>query len=157
LGVGENVAARPIPYAAEQDWAPASSELIVAGFAMLALLIAQWMLSAAIHGANYYGWDGKMAQATILAALKFGGLFHVTNISPIEGVGSQLLTMNVWANPSFWPFAFFDKELATDLSALVGLSIFMIACYIMARCFDVPVVPSAIAAQLCIRYSRRPC
>jgi hypothetical protein len=127
-----------------------SLELIVAGFALLALLSAQWMLSTAIHGSNYYGWDGKMAQATILAALKFGGLFDVTNISPIEGVGSQMLTLNVWANPAFWPFAFFPEELATDLSALVALGIFMMACYIMTRCFDVAVVPSAIAAQLCI-------
>jgi hypothetical protein len=124
--------------------------LIVAGFALLTLLIAQWVLSTSIHGANYYGFDGKMAQATILAALKFGGLFDVTNISPIEGVGSQMMTINAWANPSLWPFAFFDKELATGLSALVALGIFMTACYIMTRCFDVPVVPSAIAAQLCI-------
>jgi hypothetical protein len=124
--------------------------LIVAGFALLMLLVAQWLLSIAIHGTNYYGWDGKMAQATILAALNFGGVFEVTNISPIEGVGSQIMTMNVWGNPSFWPFAFFDKERATDLSALVALGIFMTACYIMTRCFDVPVVPSAIAAQLCI-------
>jgi hypothetical protein len=56
----------------------------------------------------------------------------------------------VWANPAYWPFAFLDKEGATDVSALVALGIFMIACYVMMRCFDVPVVPSAIAAQLCI-------
>jgi hypothetical protein len=62
---------------------------IVAGFALLALLIAQRMLSTAIHGANYYEWDGKTAQATILAASKFAGLFNDTNISPIEGVARK--------------------------------------------------------------------
>src|SRR5207253_2937288 len=62
----------------------------------------------------------------------------------------QILTMNVWANPAFWPFAWFARELATDLSALVALGVFMLACYIMLRCFDLPVVPSAIAAQSCI-------
>jgi hypothetical protein len=126
------------------------SEIIVAGFALLALLVAQWMLSSAIHGTNYTGGDGKMAQATILAAVNFGGLFQVTNISPIEGVGSQILPMNVWLNPAYWPFHILSQALATDVSALIALACFAIACYVMARCFDVPVVPSAIAAQLCI-------
>jgi len=126
------------------------SEIIVAGFALLALLVAQWMLSSAIPGTNYGGGDGKMAQATILAALKFGGLFQVTNISPLEGVGSQMLPMNVWLNPAYWPFHNFSLALATDVSALIALACFVIACYVMARCFDVPVLPSAIAAQLCI-------
>src|SRR5258708_25118824 len=139
-----------IGHVTEQRPALALSEFIVAALAIVMLLVAQWMLTVAIHGSNYYGFDGKMAQATILAALKYSGLFQVNSISPIEGVGSQLLTMNVWANPAYWPFAFLDKEGATDVSALVALGIFMIACYVMMRCFDVPVVPSAIAAQLCI-------
>ena len=36
------------------------------------------------------------------------------------------------------------------MSAAIALGIFVIAGYIMARCFDVPVVPSAIGAQLSI-------
>jgi hypothetical protein len=127
-----------------------SYEWRVAGFALLALLVAQWMLSSAIHGTNYDGGDGKMAQATILAAVKFSGLFQVTTISPIEGIGSQLLPLNVWANPAFWPFHFFDKSLATDVSALIALMVFATACYVMARCFDVGVIASAVAAQTCI-------
>src|SRR5262249_153538 len=127
-----------------------STEIFIAGSALLMLLAAQWALSSAIHGANYYGFDGKMAQATVLAALKYAGPFQVTTLSPIEGVGSQLLPMNVWANPAYWPFAFFDREVATDVSALVALGIFMRAIFIMARCFDVPIVPSAIASQLCV-------
>ena len=122
----------------------------VAGFALVALLFAQWMLSSAIHGANYDGGDGKMAQATILAAVKFSGLFQVTTISPIEGIGSQLLPLNVWANPAFWPFHFLDKALATDVSALIALMVFATACYVMVRCFDVGVIASAVAAQACI-------
>jgi len=128
----------------------APSEFIVAAVAIVTLLTAQWMLSTAIHGSNYYGFDGKMAQATVIAALKYSGLFHAANINPVEGVGSQMLTMNVWANPAYWPFAFFDREMATDVSALVALGVFMLAVYIMARCFDVPVVPSAVVAELCI-------
>src|ERR1700722_10955025 len=72
-----------------QHGASNAYEFAVAGFALLALLVVQWTLSSAIHGTNYDGGDGKMAQATILAALYFGGLFQVTNITPIEGVGSQ--------------------------------------------------------------------
>lgn len=108
------------------------------------------MLSTAIHGTNYYGVDGKMVQATALNSFHFGGLFDVTGISPIQGVGSQTLTKNAWGNPAFWPFAFLDKERATDVSALVALGIFASACYVMARCFDVPVPISAIGAQASI-------
>ena len=131
---------------------PASKtyEFAVAGFALLTLLAAQWMLSSAIHGTNYDGGDGKMAQATILAAVNFTAPFQVTTLSPIQGIGSQLLPLNVWANPAYWPFHLLDKAPASDVSALIALMIFASACYVMARCFDVGVIASAIAAQLCI-------
>jgi hypothetical protein len=125
-------------------------ERVVAGFALLALLAAQWTLFSYIHGTNYAGGDGKMAQATILAAVNFTAPFQLTTLSPIQGVGSQLLPLNVWANPAYWPFHFLDKTLASDVSALIALMIFASACYVMARCFDVGVIASAIAAQLCI-------
>src|SRR5712692_7249877 len=141
---------RAVEPATKHHRAAVLSESAVAGFALLALLVGQWMLSSAIHGTNYDGGDGKMAQATILAAIKFGGLFQVNNISPIEGVGSQLLPMNVWINPAYWPFHFLDKALAADVSALIALACFASACYIMARCFDIAILPSVIAAQLCI-------
>src|SRR5215470_6240164 len=67
-------------------------ELVIAASALAMLLVAQWMLSMAIHGTNYYGLDGKMVQATVLDALKFGGLFDVTNLNPVAGIGSQMLT-----------------------------------------------------------------
>ena len=91
-----------------------------------------------------------MAQAVIHTALKFGGIFHLNNINPLQGVGSQLQPHNVWANPAYWPFAILDSPLALDVSALVALGCLALACYIMARCFDVPVLPSIMAAQLSI-------
>jgi hypothetical protein len=123
------------------------SELVVAVAALLFLVIAQIIFSAIVHGTNYPGGDGKLAQATILAAFRFGRWFEVTNINPIAGVGSQLLPMNVWINPAYWPFAFLDKEIAVDVSAVIAMSVFATGCYVMARCFDVPVVPSLLAAQ----------
>jgi hypothetical protein len=146
---------KPIEHGAAQEHkvfqlAGRLPELCVACLALVFLLAAQWSLTSSIHGANYYGFDGKMSQGIILAALKYGGWFNVTDINPIAGVGSQILTMNVWANPAYWPFALFGRETALDISALVALAVFMSGCYVMARCFDVPVVPAAIAAQLCI-------
>ena len=126
------------------------ARFVVAGFAVIALVAAQLVLSAAIHGTNYSGGDGKLAQATILTAYKFASFLQFNIINPTQGLGSQLLPMNVWVNPAYWPFAFLPKELATDVSAAIALGIFVIAGYIMARCFDVPVVPSAIGAQLSI-------
>ena len=127
-----------------------SSEILIAGSALIMLLAAQWILSSAILGTNYYGGDGKMVQSAALTAFKFGGYFHVTNLSPIYGIGSQMLPKNVWANPAFWPFEFFETEAATDISALIALGCFASAVYIMMRCFDSPVLPSALAAQSCI-------
>jgi len=37
--------------------------------------------------------SNKMPQATILTAIKFGTPFQVTTISPIEGLGLQLLAL----------------------------------------------------------------
>src|SRR5262249_12910159 len=114
------------------------SDLVLVGFAIAALMAAQLMLSKAFYGTNFGGGDGKMAQAVILVAQKFGGLFQFNNINPIEGLGSQLLPMNVWLNPVYWPFAIFERTMAPDISAAVALGIFASACYVMARCFDVP-------------------
>src|SRR5262245_2149505 len=131
----------------EETW---TLEICIAGLALLALLAAQGVLASAIQGTNYYGGDGKMAQAVALVALKFGGLLDITNLSPVAGIGSQLLPKNVWGNPALWPFHVFDKEIATDISALIALGCYALGCYLMCRCFDMPIVPSALAAQLCI-------
>jgi len=125
-------------------------EFLVAAVALFALLLAEALLCKAIHATNFTGTDGKMAQALVLAAFKLGGLFSLTNINPLMGVGSQLLPINVWINPTYWPFMLLERQLATDVAAIVALGIFASACYFMARCFDLPPVISAIAAQLCI-------
>src|SRR5260370_42140733 len=85
--------------------APLSLEILVPSFALLALLGAQLMLSAAIQGTNYYGVDRDMAQAVILTVFEFGSGFGINNINPPAGVGSQLLPVNAWDNPAYWPLA----------------------------------------------------
>jgi len=127
-----------------------SKELIFIGFALLALVTAQLILSHVIHGTTYRGPDGGMIQANVFTALKFGGLFNITNLNPLQGLGSQLLPKNAWANPAFWPFAVVARETAADWSSAVALVCYALCCYAMARCFDLPVLPSAVAAQLCI-------
>ena len=127
-----------------------SSEIIVVALAIAALLAAEWVLTSAIPGTQYAQGDGKMAQAVIHTALTFGGLFEFNNINPLQGFGTQLLPHNVWLNPAYWPFTIFDSPLALDSSAAVGLGCLALACYVMARCFDVPVLPSIIGAQLSI-------
>jgi len=127
-----------------------SFEIAIVTFAILTLVAAEVLLASAISGTNFAGADGKMAQAVILAAQKFGGFFHFNNINPLEGIGSELLPLNVWINPAYWPFAILEKARATDVSAAIALGIFTTACYVMARCFDVAILPSTIAAQLCI-------
>jgi len=125
-------------------------EFIIASFGLITLIAAEWILTSAIPGTQYSQGDGKVAQAVIHTALKFGGIFDLNNINPLQGIGSQLQPHNVWANPAYWPFVLFDSPLVLDLSALIALGCLALACYVMARCFDVPVLPSIIAAQLSI-------
>ena len=126
------------------------SEFMIAGFGLIALLAAEGISSSVIPGTHYSQGDGKMAQAVIHTALKFGGIFHVNNINPLQGFGSQLQPHNVWRTPLIGPSPFSTSPLALDVSALIALGCLALACYIMARCFDVQVLPSIVAAQLSI-------
>jgi hypothetical protein len=119
-------------------------------FAFIALVVAEVVLVLALPSINYSSGDGKAAQAEILATLEFAQAFHITNLNPLQGPGSQMMPMNVWVNPAYWPFAFFAKELASDISGIIAFICYAAACYVMARCFDVPRVPSIIAAQFTV-------
>jgi hypothetical protein len=123
-------------------------ELQNATVALFALLAAVWALTSVSSGLSYGNGDGKLFQATVLTALKFARMFEITNINPIQGVGSQLLPLNPWVNPAYWPFAILNTQHATDVSGVIALACFAISCYLMARCFELPVLPSIISAQL---------
>ena len=123
---------------------------VLVAFAFVALVGAEIALIISIPGGNYGGADGKAAQAEILATLEFARAFDISNLNPLQGMGSQMMPMNVWVNPAYWPFAVFDKELATEISGVVALVCYAVACYVMARCFDLPRLPSVVAAQLSI-------
>jgi len=94
----------------------------VAVLGLVATLTAQLVLSVVIKGASYGEMDGEAAQAAILTAFRFAGIFDVSSINPLQGIGSQLFPLNVWANPAHWPFAFLDRHLATDISAAIALA-----------------------------------
>ena len=122
----------------------------VTAFGIMALLAVQLMLLSVCRGITYGGADGKAAQALIFSTFKFGGWLDITNINPLQGLGSQMLPLNVWVNPAYWPFALLSNQFTLEISGMVSLACFALACYVMARCFDVPVLPSIVAAQLCI-------
>jgi hypothetical protein len=130
--------------------APSSRGFLLVVFAFIALAVAEVVLVLTTPGLHYAGPDGKAAQAEILATLEFARPFSITNLNPLQGLGSQMMPMNVWVNPAYWPFAFFDKELASEISGIIAFICYVAACYVMARCVDVPRIPSIIAAQLSI-------
>src|SRR5262245_43125396 len=119
-------------------------------FAFIALVGAELVLVTTIPGTNYDEADGKAAKAEILTTLEFAKRFDITNLNPLQGLWPQMMPMNVWVNPAYWPFAFFGKELAAEISGIVALIFYAVACYLMARLFDLPRLPSIIAAQLSI-------
>src|SRR5262245_16213776 len=126
------------------------AEFVVAGFALLFLLIGEAIISAIVRGTHFAGTDGKMAEAVIRGAFRLAAPFDVTNLNHIQGIGSLLLPFNIWANPAYWPFAITDGDHAAEVSGLVALACFVIAVYAMARSFDLPPLPSALAAQSCV-------
>jgi hypothetical protein len=133
------------------EWcAPAHRGSLLVAFAFVALLGAQLLLVTSIPGTSYDGADGMAAQAEILTTMEFARPFDITNLNPLQGLFPQMMPMNVWVNPAYWPFAFFRKELAADISGIVALIWYAVACYLMARLFDLPRLPSIIAAQLSI-------
>src|SRR5262245_11683835 len=105
----------------QANWLSKGSEFIIAGFGLITLLAAEWFLTSTIPDTQFSQIDGKMAQAVIHTALHFGGIFHLNNINPFEGFGSQLPPHNVWADPAYWPFVLLDSPMALDLSPFVAL------------------------------------
>src|SRR5260370_15273944 len=76
------------------------ARFVVAGFAVIALVAAQLVLSAAIHGTNYSGGDGKLAQATILTPYKFSSFLQFNIINPTPGPGSPILPLHRVVTPA---------------------------------------------------------
>jgi hypothetical protein len=133
---------------------PGAPEVGIVVFGLCALLLVEWILETRLittaNGTYFATGDGKMAEAVVRTGYRFAAWFNVTNLNPLQGVGSQMLPLNVWANPVHWPLAFFHGKLATDIAGLVVLTCITASCYVMARCFDLPPLPSVIAAQLCL-------
>jgi hypothetical protein len=134
--------------------AAGQSQFAIVVCGLCVLLLVEWVLETRLittaNGTHFATNDGKMAEAVVRTAYRFAAWFNVTNLNPLQGVGSQLLPLNVWADPVYWPLAFFDGKLATDLAGLVALTCIAVSCYVMARCFDLPPLPSVIAAQVCL-------
>jgi hypothetical protein len=138
-----------------QTWAevaPRPPPFIVAIFGMCVLLLIEWLLetrlNTTMNGTHFAAADGRMAEAVVRTGYQFAAFPDLTNLNPLQGLGSQLLPMNVWINPIHWPLAVLDGKLATDVAGLVALTCVAAACYVMARCFDLSPLPSIIAAQL---------
>src|SRR5262249_61660443 len=66
-------------------------------FALVVLLGAELVLIIRIPGGNYGGADGKAAHAAILATLEFARAFDISNLDPLQGMGSEMTPMNVLA------------------------------------------------------------
>src|SRR5215831_8124849 len=129
---------------------PAYRGFLLVAFGFIALLGAQLLLVTSIPGTSYDGADGMAAQAEILTTMEFARPFDITNLNPLQGLFPQMMPMNVWVNPAYWPFAFFRKELAAEISGVIALICYALACYSMARLFDLPRLPSVVAAQLSV-------
>ena len=98
--------------------APGAPEFGIVAFGLCTLLLVEWILETRLittaNGTFFATDDGKMAEAVVRTAYRFADWFNVTNLNPLQGVGSQILPLNVWANPVHWPLAFFESKLAME-------------------------------------------
>jgi len=107
---------------------PARCGFLLVAFGFIALVGAQLVMVTTIPATNYDGADGMAAQAEILTTLEFAKRFDISNLNPLQGLWPQMMPMNVWVNPAYWPFAFFHKELAAEISGLVALICYAVGC-----------------------------
>ena len=93
---------------------------VAAALGLSTLLLVAWALQTQLamtaDGTYFPGTDGRMAEAVVRTAYRFADPFAVTNIDPLQGVGAQLLPLNVWTNPVYWPLTLLEGKLATDLA-----------------------------------------
>src|SRR5260370_26571059 len=131
-----------------ESWCgPAHRGLLLVAFGFIALLGAQLLLVTSIPGTNYDGADGMAAQAEILTTMEFARPFEITNLNPLQGLWPQMMPMNVWVNPAYWPFAFFHKELAAGIPGGAPLLFYALVGYLMDRPFHLPRLQSVVSAQ----------
>jgi len=122
-GVSTGMSGRTISPAASSADKPASRGLADRGFllvvfAFTALVVAELALVLTMPAINYGGADGKAAQAEILATLEFARPFDITNLNPLQGLGSQMMPINVWVNPAYWPLPSSTRSLRRRSPAL---------------------------------------
>jgi len=81
------------------DVAPRPPPFIVAIFGMCVLLLIEWLLetrlNTTMNGAHFAAADGRMAEAVVRTGYQFAAFPDLTNLNPLQGLGSQLLPMNV--------------------------------------------------------------
>src|SRR5438552_1506067 len=99
------------------DLALGRPQFISVAFGICALLLIEWILETRLittaNGTHFATTDGKMFEAVVQTAYRFAAWLNVTNLNPLQGVGSQMFPLNVWVDPVYWPLAFLDGKLAT--------------------------------------------
>src|SRR4029453_332698 len=63
-----------------------------------------WHAWTIIGPNTYVGGDGKAWQSLIRAVRDFAPAFHVNILSPLQGVAGFGDPINIWADPTYWPF-----------------------------------------------------
>jgi hypothetical protein len=129
---------------------PRAAEL---GIAAAALLLAGAVVYLAcrdvVGDVNFQGGDGKVFQSYGNTNVAFAAPFEISFISPTIQTGSQPFPINVWANPAWAVFWFFDQATALNVSGVVGYLTMAAAVFFMVRSFGGTLATAALAAQAC--------
>jgi hypothetical protein len=107
-----------------------------------------WHAWSIIGPNTYLGADGKTWQSLIRAVCEFAPAFHVNILYPLEGVaGFGGTPINVWADPTYWPFFSEDRLFATQGSTLIAYAAVASAIFLLSRIWRVP-LGASIAGSL---------
>src|SRR5216683_448688 len=90
-------------------FSPGAPQFGIVAFGLCALLLVEWMLETRLittaNGTYFATADGKMAEAVVRTAYRFAAWFNVTNLNPLQGVGTTASAILPSAVAKYVPLA----------------------------------------------------
>lgn len=96
----------------------------------------------------YAGTDGRLFKNLIAAQIQFSTPFSLNSLNPLQGLGNQIVPINIWLQPSYLPFLFFEEGAAATISMVLSWLALLVSSYFLSRQLGIGKTTSLIAAQL---------
>ncbi len=96
----------------------------------------------------FAGTDGRLYKNLISTQIQFSEWFSLNAFNPLQGMGNQIIPMNVWLHPAYLPFHFFSDGTAALISTALSWLALVTSCYFLSRKLGIGEATSIVAAQI---------